>query len=316
MNRRAWRRNSRGARCRTIRSCIICSATSRARTVGGTRPSANCAQTAALSPDDATSYLDLTNTYRALRRYDEAARACAKCLALTPDGSTVGNCVVQTILPLEQNADPAPLRTALASVDHSAGTSAAAAYAAPRLILALLTRDPDGISRVLAANEQGQFTMNGFSYPADWFAAQAARMRGDASAVRAAFLSARETAARAAQINPSNPACTSVLAMIDAQLGRGEDAVREGRLACEMMPAARSATLAPALAANLAVIYVWTDQPDLAFSLLDRLVGQTAGRDWWYRATYGDLVLNPLWDPLRKDGRFAELTARLIHGKR
>ena len=267
---------------------------------------------AALRPDDATPFLDLTNTYRALRRYDEAARACAKCIALTPDGKEVGNCVVQAVIPLEQGADLAPLRAALAAADRSAGTAPSAQYDGSRLTLALLARDPDGLSRVLATDRQAQFSMGGFPYPADWFAAQAARMRGDASAARTALASAREAAARAAQVNPGDPACTSVLALIDAQLGRREDAVREGRLACEqMMPAAKSATLAPTLAANLAAIYAQTDQPELAFALLDRLAGQTAGRDWWYRGTYGDLLLNPLWDPLRKDGRFAALISRL-----
>ena len=266
---------------------------------------------AALSPDDATVFLDLTNTYRALRRYDEAAQACAKCLALAADSKGVGKCVIEATIPLEQGADLRPLREALAAADRSAEASASAQYDECRLTLALLARDPDSISRVLAGSGQGQFGRNGFQYPADWFAAQAAWMRGDAGTARAALVSARDAAARAVQISPSDPAGTSVLAMIDAQLGRKEDAVREGRLACEMMPAARSATLAPALASNLAVIYAQTDQPDLAFALLDRLAGQTAGRDWWYRVTYGDLVLSPLWDPLRKDPRFAALTARV-----
>ena len=268
-------------------------------------------EAATLSPDDATAFLDLTNTYRALRRYDEATRACAKCIAVTTGSKEVGKCLVQAIIPLEQSADLTPLRTALAAADRSPETSASALYDEPRLVLAFLARDPDGISRVLAADKQPQFGMNGFTYPADWFAAQAARMRGDASAARAALTSAREAAARAAQINPSDPARTSVLAMIDAQLGRGEDAVRGGRLACEMMPAARSATLAPALACHLAIIYACLDQPEAAFALLDQLVGQAAGRDWWYRVSYGDLVLNPLWDPLRKDPRFPALIARL-----
>ena len=264
-----------------------------------------------LSPDDATAFLDLTNTYRALRRYDEATQACAKCLAVTTGSKEVGRCLVQAIIPLEQSADLTSLRTALAAADRSLETSASASYEESRLVLAFLARDPDGISRVLAADKQPQFGMNGFPYPADWFAAQAARMRGDASAARAALTSAREAAARAAQINPSDPARTSVLAMIDAQLGRGEDAVHEGRLACEMMPAARSATLASALACHRAIIYACLDQPEAAFALLDQLAGQAAGRDWWYRVTYGDLVLNPLWDPLRKDARFPALLARL-----
>ncbi len=268
-------------------------------------------EAATLSPDDATAFLDLTNTYRALRRYDEATQSCAQCIALATGNRAIGSCVVGAVISLEQSADLGLLRSALPAADRSARASASDPYDESRLVLAFLARDPDGISRVLAASGQPQFSMNGFPYPADWFAFEAARMRGDAGAALAALTSAREGAVRAVQMNPTDPARTSVLALIDAQLGRREDAVREGRLAVEMMPAAQSATLAPALACNLAIIYAWLDEAESAFALLNPLASQPAGRNWWYRMTYGDLVLNPLWDPLRKDPRFGALTARL-----
>ena len=270
------------------------------------------ARAALLDPHDPRFFYDLTGIYRATRRYEEADRACVKFMALTPANTVFDNCSLRATGPLEQRADLTPLRDALAAVDADAvNCSDPAKYDEPRLILALLARDPDGISRVLAKSKQRQFNVGGFSYPADWFTALAAGMRGNTDAAQAAFASARETAAQAAQVNAGDPRYTSVLALIDAGLGRRDDAVREGRLGCEMLPAAKSGTLAPALACNLAVIYAWTDQPDQAFALLRDLVGQPAARNWWYRATYGDLVLNPQWDPLRRDPRFQALTERL-----
>ncbi len=280
-----------------------------ARTAGRWDEALRAMQRAALlDPHDPRFFYDLTGIFRATRRYQEADRTCVKFMALTPASALSDHCSLRAIGPLEQRADLAPLRAALATADADALNRAdPAKYDEPRLILTLLARDPDGISRVLARSKQRQFNVGGFSYPAGWFAALAAGMRGDADAAQAAFASARETAARAAQVNAGDPRCTSVLALIDAGLGRRDEAVREGRLACEMQPAAKSGTLAPALACNLAVIYAWTDQPDQAFALLRDLVGQPAARNWWYRATYGDLVLNPQWDPLRRDPRFQAL---------
>jgi hypothetical protein len=56
---------------------------------------------------------------------------------------------------------------------------------------------------------------------------------------------------------------------------------------------------------NLAVVYAWTDDFDLAFETLAPLTRAPAGVD------YGQLKLDPYWDPLRKDPRFDKLLAEL-----
>jgi hypothetical protein len=56
---------------------------------------------------------------------------------------------------------------------------------------------------------------------------------------------------------------------------------------------------------NLAVVYAWTGEPDLAFETLSPLTKTPSG------IYYGKLKLDPLWDPLRKDPRFEKLLAEL-----
>ena len=62
---------------------------------------------------------------------------------------------------------------------------------------------------------------------------------------------------------------------------------------------------------NLAVVYAWNGQVDLAISALDSLVNRPAGTNLPAQPTYGDFRWNPLWDPLRNDPRFEALVQRL-----
>jgi hypothetical protein len=62
---------------------------------------------------------------------------------------------------------------------------------------------------------------------------------------------------------------------------------------------------------NLAVVYAWNGQLDLAISELDQLVNRPAGTNLPAQPTYGDFRRNPLWDPLRNDPRFTAIMKRL-----
>ena len=56
---------------------------------------------------------------------------------------------------------------------------------------------------------------------------------------------------------------------------------------------------------QLAAVYAWTNNSDLAFEVLDTLTKTPNG------LFYGDLRLNALWTPLRNDLRFERLLAEL-----
>jgi hypothetical protein len=99
--------------------------------------------------------------------------------------------------------------------------------------------------------------------------------------------------------------------MIDAGLGRQEQAVQEAEHACDLVPFESSAVSAPIVRCNLAVVYAWNGQLDLAISELDQLVNRPAGTNLPAQPTYGDFRRNPLWDTLRNDPRFTAIMKRL-----
>src|SRR5260370_3962307 len=61
----------------------------------------------------------------------------------------------------------------------------------------------------------------------------------------------------------------------------------------------------PDLVHNLAMVYAWTNEPDLAFQTLNVSIKAPVG------VSYGELKLDPDWDPLRSAPRFAKLLAQL-----
>jgi Flp pilus assembly protein TadD len=136
-------------------------------------------------------------------------------------------------------------------------------------------------------------------------------MHGDKKGAQAAFAKARVEAEKAVLADVSDGRALSLLAMIDAGLGRQEQAVQEAERACDLATFESSGVQAPIVRCNLAVVYAWNGQVDLAISALDSLVTRPAGSNLPAQPTYGDFELNPLWDPIRNDPRFNEIMKRL-----
>jgi Flp pilus assembly protein TadD len=145
----------------------------------------------------------------------------------------------------------------------------------------------------------------GISYPHTYWEGVAARTQGDSAKAQAAFTAARREVAQTVEKQPDFVAALSLLGIIDAGLGRKEEAVREGRRACEMLPISTDALDGVAFAVNLAQIYAWTGEKELAIeqiATVERVPNEL---------TYGLLKLNPYWDSLRGDPRFEKIVASL-----
>jgi tetratricopeptide (TPR) repeat protein len=172
-----------------------------------------------------------------------------------------------------------------------------------RFRAALYLRDYDAANRVIAA-VPAKWADFAFDGPAEWAHAQVARARGDKHAALAGFQNARPKEDASSKHQPERPGDISAIARYDAGLGRKEEAIGEARRAVELMPTALDSLYGPQNVANLALVYAWTGERDAALEQLEKIAtlpGQAP--------TYGDLLLNPCWDELRRDPRFDKILA-------
>jgi hypothetical protein len=132
-----------------------------------------------------------------------------------------------------------------------------------------------------------------------------ARMMRDENKARSAFAALRAEQEKIVQAQPDYGPAVCMLALIDAGLGRKEEALHEARRAVELVPVAKDSLTGAGMIQYSAIAAAWAGEKDLALEHLEqasRLPGFV---------TYGRLKLLPWWDPLRGDPRFDKIVASL-----
>ena len=232
---------------------------------------------AALEPRAEDNLFALANAYRLMRQYDRFDGVINRLLGILPPDRSATYRVFRTFGPLEGEGELGPLRAAVATVTPEEDASGAIRDL-HNLILALWNHDPDSVSRISKQAAETTFVFNATRYPKEWYEGLAARMRGDKKAAEAAFAAARLEVEKTVLADASDGRALSLLAMIDAGLGRQEQAVQEAKHACDLVTFENSGPSAPIVRCNLAVVYAWNGQPDLAISTLNSLVNQARGK--------------------------------------
>jgi TolB-like protein/cytochrome c-type biogenesis protein CcmH/NrfG len=141
---------------------------------------------------------------------------------------------------VEAQADMAPLRTVLNKIEAE-GLSSDTAISGESLQLALRERDPAKAARALAIFPGGSIGPDLFAFPKAWYEGLLAKLRQDAPAAQSAFTVARAEAEKIVLTQPNNANQLSVLGLIDAELGKKDKAIHEGRTACDMLPPSKDA---------------------------------------------------------------------------
>ena len=130
-------------------------------------------------------------------------------------------------------------------------------------------------------------------------------MTKDDAKARAAFTAARAEQEKLVRAHPDDAGALSVLGLIDAALGRKEEALREGRRAIELLPVEKDAINGTRIIVYLAMIAAGLATK---ISPANSLAPPFGIRP---RPSYGQLKLMPWWDPLRGDPCFEKIVASL-----
>jgi TolB-like protein/Flp pilus assembly protein TadD/predicted Ser/Thr protein kinase len=242
--------------------------------------------------------------YQCLRRYAESATLWNRALAIEPDDAGIK--VDRAFLELDWKADTRPLHQTIDSIREK--NPAAMQKVAPYwFACALAERDAAAAANALVALGENGFGDGAVHFDRTFCEGLVARMTKDEAKARAAFAAARIQQEKLVQAQPNYGPALCVLGVIDAGLGRKEDALREGRRAIELLPVEKESFNGTHMIAYFAVIAAWVGEKDLAceqLAIATRL-------PWHATISYGRLKLLPDWDPLRGDPRFEKIVASL-----
>jgi tetratricopeptide (TPR) repeat protein len=238
--------------------------------------------------------------YVAQHRYDDAGRTYDRALTIAPDDPNT--LMLRAQLAVDEHADAKPYQTTLAQLllrDPKFGGDI------DTPLYSLCERSDAAAERVLKNYPDQGVVNNGVNYPHAYWEGVVARSRGEADKARSAFLAARREVETMVEKQPDFAAALSLLGMIDAGLGRNREAIEAGERSCKLLPVSQDAVDGMFLAINLAQIYAWTDEKDLAIQQI------AAVERMPNTLSYGLLKLHPYWDSLRGDPRFEKIVASL-----
>src|SRR5437762_3133801 len=238
-----------------------------------------------LDPRDSFTLQQISITNEGLRRYKEMAAALDRALTIAPKDVTTK--VRRAWVDLEWRADTKPLHNTIEAI-LAENPSVAPVVVDRWILLALRERDPAAAQRALDAMPVDGCYDENIPFPNSWCVGLAARLRGDQTAARAAFTSARKELEQIMLGQSDYAAALCALGMVDAALGNKDDAIREGERAAALMPINKSAVEGPLLIRNLAIIYAWVGEKDRAIERLTEAANRPDD------VSYGNLRLNPL----------------------
>jgi tetratricopeptide (TPR) repeat protein len=128
---------------------------------------------------------------------------------------------------------------------------------------------------------------------------------GNKELAQTSLTAARAIFERMTREQPDYAQGWSYLGLTDAMLDRCDEAIQEGKRACEILPFTKDSWVGPAWITYLAAIYTWCGDKDAALEQLEKSVKLPTG------ITYGELKKSPDWDALRGDPRFEKIVASL-----
>jgi serine/threonine protein kinase/Flp pilus assembly protein TadD len=255
-----------------------------------------------LDPRNFSTLQQIAISYEVLRRYDEAESVLDRVLVIKPND--VDTKKERATVEFEWKANTEPMHRLIDSIRVS-DPRALPSIADTWLTCALAEGDAAAAKEALIALGESPFNDDVVQMGRQFVQGVIARMINDDVQARAAFTTARVQQQKIVEAQPDYGPVLCVLGLIDAALGRKEEALREGRRAVELLPVEKDAINGPHMIEYFAMTAAWVGDKDLACEQLATAVRRPSDFG------YGELKLLPFWDPLRGDPRFEKIVASL-----
>jgi serine/threonine-protein kinase len=258
-----------------------------------------------LDPRNVLTLQQLAITYQHGRRYAEERSTYERILAFEPNDPVTKS--QHAFVALDWKADTRPLHQVNVSVLEK-NPAAVPSIADNWLLCALAERDAAGARKALRALGENPASLGPIAdvrFNRSFMEGVIARLAKDEGKAQAAFTAARAEQEKIVQAQPNYAPAVCVLGLIDAALGRKQEALQEGRRAVELIPVEKDAVRGIAMVKFFAMIAAWVGEKDLACEQLAIAVRNPSD------LSYGQLKLMPFWDALRGDPRFEKLVASL-----
>jgi serine/threonine protein kinase/tetratricopeptide (TPR) repeat protein len=248
-----------------------------------------------LSPRDANLISSAAFMLNLLRRYPEALAASDQAINLAPDAFWPYFYKALTLWGWRGDAREArPVFEALAS---TAGGWERWSWYWQEIYEG---RYHEALGR-LESTTDGWIRIKMLARPNVLLAAYAYEELGDIDSAAASYEVARELLEMEVEASPEDPRLRSSLGIAYAKQGRREDAVREGELACDLLPRSKDGFYYLPYVIDLAHIYTILGDIDAALEQLQILLANPS----YFSPPF--LRMDPRWDSLSDDPRFQAL---------
>ncbi len=262
----------------------------------------NLERAVALDPRNFYTLQQLAISYELLRRFADEIAILDRALSIKPDDAETK--AGRALVFLDWKGDTRPLHQTIDEI-RAKNPEAVKSVADVWFLCALADRDASGAETALDALGDATFGDDQVQFDAAFGRGLLGRMLKDENKARSAFEASRPEQEKIVQEQAEFGPAVCILALIDAGLGRKEEALREIRRALELVPMEKDSTNAIHMIHYSAIVYAWVGEKDLALQNLAK-AAQLPGF-----LNYGRLKLLPWYDPLRGDPRFEKIVADL-----
>ncbi len=258
---------------------------------------------AELDPNSLAGLYDSGPTLALAGRYADADRAYARTLALNPQWARVYAERARMELLWHGGTDRA--QAILNEAGRIAGIADEEGFCALSWVtLGLTRRDYQAALQRLATERRKAFDTQFWYLPIELLRGEVFRLEGRRDLAIRSFRAARPNLEKMVATEPNDHRLRRALGIVYAGLDQKEDAVREARLGCALMPPSKDALRSLWCLEDLALVYTMVGMNDDAIATL----GDLLPRSGWWNSNL--LRLDPRWDLLRGDPRFQALLTK------